>query len=546
MKIWSRVMAAWAWLALLGGLGLCLAWPAWADPPGRVGRVADVQGAAWLHDADDGQWRELVPNQPLTGGDRLRTDAGARVVLHVGSATLRVGGGSEVEWLRLDDEALRLALVAGRLGVRLRSDEVAQAFEVVLPQARLLPLRAGHYRVDRVGDASTAEALAGDLLVDAPDLRRRVDAGQRVVVFRRLGPAPATVVEAIDAPADDFGRWLLAQEAAEPPAPAIAQTVSPEMTGWQDLDRHGRWDRHPEYGPVWMPLAVAPGWAPYRVGRWVWVRPWGWTWVDAAPWGFAPFHYGRWLWWGGRWAWWPGTYAPRPVYSPALVGWIAPPGVSVSIGVGPWIGWVPLAPRDVYRPWYPVSPRHPYPRPLPGGAPGPYAHLDVPGGVTAVSPDVLTGRRPIGTGDLRPLDPRELRRVAALPVGGAPPAWPAAQSTGAAPAARERVPWRPPDPAVGAPVPADPLPPRAGIPGTLPPSMPPPPTRRGEAGTMPVPPPGIVMGPSGTMGPSGPMGPGARMGPGAAPVPPRDPVPSRERVPSRPSPDDPRSRQSAL
>ena len=23
--------------------------------------------------------------------------------------------------------------------------------------------------------------------------------------------------------------------------------------------------------------------------------PWGWTWVDDAPWGFAPFHYGRWV-----------------------------------------------------------------------------------------------------------------------------------------------------------------------------------------------------------------------------------------------------------
>jgi hypothetical protein len=25
------------------------------------------------------------------------------------------------------------------------------------------------------------------------------------------------------------------------------------------------------------------------------MSPWGWTWVDNAPWGFAPFHYGRWV-----------------------------------------------------------------------------------------------------------------------------------------------------------------------------------------------------------------------------------------------------------
>ena len=93
--------------------------------------------------------------------------------------------------------------------------------------------------------------------------------------------------------------------------------------------------------------------------RWVWVRPWGWTWVDEAPWGFAPFHYGRWVHWGGRWGWWPGAYVARPVFAPALVAWVGSSnwGVSVNVG-GPAIGWVPLAPREVYVPWYRTTPRY--------------------------------------------------------------------------------------------------------------------------------------------------------------------------------------------
>ncbi len=51
-------------------------------------------------------------------------------------------------------------------------------------------------------------------------------------------------------------------------------------------------------------------------------RPWGWTWVDDAPWGFAPYHYGRWASFGGRWGWIPGPYGVTPVYAPALVAWI--------------------------------------------------------------------------------------------------------------------------------------------------------------------------------------------------------------------------------
>ena len=67
-----------------------------------------------------------------------------------------------------------------------------------------------------------------------------------------------------------------------------------------------------------LPLAVRADWAPYRHGRWAWVRPWGWTWIDAAPWGFAPFHYGSWVRYGGHWAWSPGPRGPRVRYAPAL------------------------------------------------------------------------------------------------------------------------------------------------------------------------------------------------------------------------------------
>ena len=76
-------------------------------------------------------------------------------------------------------------------------------------------------------------------------------------------------------------------------------------------------------------------WAPYRYGRWVWVAPWGWTWIDDAPWGFAPFHYGRWA--QSRMiagAGCRGQRHVRAVYAPALVGWIGTPDFSVSVKVG--------------------------------------------------------------------------------------------------------------------------------------------------------------------------------------------------------------------
>jgi hypothetical protein len=135
-----------------------------------------------------------------------------------------------------------------------------------------------------------------------------------------------------------------------------ARYVAPGVVGAPDLDGYGTWRTYPDYGPVWVPTVVAPGWAPYRFGHWVWVAPWGWTWVDDAPWGYAPFHYGRWAFIGGSWGWCPGPIYARPVYAPALVAWVGGPGFGVSFGIGGGVGWFPLGFGEPFVPWYHAGP----------------------------------------------------------------------------------------------------------------------------------------------------------------------------------------------
>src|SRR5262249_39049506 len=152
-----------------------------------------------------------------------------------------------------------------------------------------------------------------------------VGAGRTAELWKENGTTHYSWDEPVN---DEFADWSAranreddrspsAQYAQQSPQPQ--QYVSPEMTGYEDLDRNGSWVTSPDYGPLWTPTTVVAGWAPYRYGHWAWIRPWGWTWVDDAPWGFAPFHYGRWVVVGGRWCWAPGRYVSRPVYAPALV-----------------------------------------------------------------------------------------------------------------------------------------------------------------------------------------------------------------------------------
>jgi hypothetical protein len=184
-----------------------------------------------------------------------------------------------------------------------------------------------------------------------------VQAGQQAIV----NGSDQITYRLVSAPqADGWDQWNSSRDLREDQS-ISARYVSREMDGYEDLDQYGGWSNQPGYGQVWMPASVSAGWAPYHDGHWAWISPWGWTWVDDAPWGFAPYHYGRWASFGGRWGWIPGPYGVTPLYAPALVGWIGGGrggsgfSLSFSFGNAAAVGWFPLGPREPYFPSYNVS-----------------------------------------------------------------------------------------------------------------------------------------------------------------------------------------------
>lgn len=343
-------------LALLLSLSLGCAW---ADPPGRVARVSELSGEAWLFDTESKEWLQLARNHTISEGDRLRTDPGARMALRIGSTSLWVDERSDIEFSQLDDERVELRVDQGSLALRLRHAESAAETRLRTREGRFIFEREGFYRVDQLDRGSRALNWQGRMRFESREGDAQpvwLGANEQVEFWWANGPRAERQRFDVDA----FTDWALAQGRTDGEALSY-RYVSPEMTGAEDLDRYGRWENAADYGPVWIPVQVAPDWAPYRDGRWVWSRRWGWTWVDDAPWGFAPFHYGRWVHYRARWCWVPGRYVARPVYAPALVAWVGGGSVTVGIGIGsrddyPRYGWFPLAPREVYRPSYHHSP----------------------------------------------------------------------------------------------------------------------------------------------------------------------------------------------
>jgi hypothetical protein len=326
------------------------------DPPGRVGRLAFVEGTVSFHDDEDNGWTKAVVNTPLTTGDALWTEPNSRSEVSLAGTRIRMDGSTELDMSQIDDNQVRLQLAQGRVDVKTTTQmDGTQPYEIATPRGTITLQQQGDYYVEAGSqqDPTRLGVRAGAAQIQGLN-------GQTLAV------RPGEVGEVYG----DGTSMQLKTVRAAPPAPAASWAVrdkqvvydqQPEylpvgMTGYEDLNGYGDWVNDGSYGQVWVPRSTPAGWAPYRTGHWSYVKPWGWTWIDEQPWGFAPYHYGRWANSNNRWVWVPPQREQRPVYAPALVAFVGGLELAAQLGnqgrnSGP-VGWFPLGPREAYVPPY--------------------------------------------------------------------------------------------------------------------------------------------------------------------------------------------------
>lgn len=326
------------------------------DPPSRVGRIARLVGTVSFHAAGATDWEPAGLNLPVTSGSGIWTEPGASADVEVGDGRIVLDGGTQLEVPTLDDQTLVADENQGSLYMRVRSMAQGETITLRTPRGTVTIERPGGYVVS-AGDSATptqvtvvegAAQFAGPGVTQELGPHRTLSVTGADTFVGSVGP------EQMPAFALAVSRPLPVPIGPSAPPPAVAQ-----MTGGDALYDTGTWDQSPEYGHVWYP-PVSVGWVPYREGHWAFIAPWGWTWVDDAPWGFAPFHYGRWVQVGPRWGWIPVlpgvAIGYRPVYAPALVAFVGfGAGVAIGMSLRNPVGWVPLGPREEYRPPYRVS-----------------------------------------------------------------------------------------------------------------------------------------------------------------------------------------------
>lgn len=346
------------WRALLSGaLLVVFCGMAVAEPPSRAARLAYINGTVSFSPAGDNDWLRAVANRPLTNGDRLWVDARSRAEVQIGGAALQLGASTSVTLLDLSDRMAQVQLSQGSVRVRVRALRPGDRIEIATPNLALTLRQTGEYRIDVDASGNTTSVMVRSGRADVFGHGASYAIGPRQS-HRFYGTGLEREQTLAARPDDDLDRWSRERDRRVDNSVA-ARHVSLEVVGYEDLDANGSWHNDRSYGYVWTPTRVAAGWTPYRDGHWSWIHPWGWTWVDDAPWGYAVSHYGRWAHFGNAWSWVPGPRRERAVYAPALVVFIGGKNFQASASMGSSVadavGWLPLAPREVYQPSYAVS-----------------------------------------------------------------------------------------------------------------------------------------------------------------------------------------------
>lgn len=262
--------------------------------PARVGRISVAETGAGIQPAG-GDWSDAVVNEPVAEGGAARSGAQGRVEIRMSGVTVALAPETTLAILRLDDREVQLGLKTGHIDLSV-DPRNATKVKIDLAQTSIRADDPGRYGID------ADNGLVGRL--------------------------------------------------AAPGSTAIADQVPATLPGAAALADYGDWERS-DLGWTWFPKSLPASWAPFRDGSWHYLKPWGWVWADAAPWGFAPSHYGRWARIGDRWGWVPTSDDGTSRFVPASVAFLGTPAIGLSYagGSGPAIAWFPLAPGEAY--WRP-------------------------------------------------------------------------------------------------------------------------------------------------------------------------------------------------
>ncbi len=298
--------------------------------------ISMIEGDVQVRTEDTGEWVPASINMPLVDGDRIWVPEGGRTELALRDGTfLRLDENSALEILTVERDSFQFYLTEGRSYTDFRGLR-GSLLQIDTPVSSIRVYDRSNFSIEATQDGYTdISVYRGVVYAENRDGRTTVDGGNTL----SLGEGTYAELSPLGPP-DEWERWNQERDRRFAERRPPSRYLPDELQAYSgDFEENGRWVQVREYGYVWTPTVfVSVGWAPYRVGRWVWMGG-DYVWVSYEPWGWAPYHYGRWAFISTiGWCWVPPVRG-AVYWGPGFVGWVRTPT---------YVSWVPLAPREIY------------------------------------------------------------------------------------------------------------------------------------------------------------------------------------------------------
>src|SRR5579871_5633118 len=306
--------------------------------PVRMAHFSYASGNIQWRATDGVQWSPASINLPIPEGARIRVGHNGRADIQFDDGSeLRLGNGALVTLKLLYSDAqgefTQITMTDGLATLHTQRDVSVYQVDTPLVSVKTSGTSQVRFGVDTGGEVAVQR---GSATVEGARGKTTLKEGDYLDLAN--GDSPYTPHGLPTA--DSWDRWNSDRNRQIDGKSETERHVPPNVgIAAGNLDPYGTWREDPKNGWVWVPRETSPDWRPYHDGHWVWVEPYGWTWVGDEPWGWAPYHYGTWVDEPYGWTWCPG---------PAYQYW-SPAVVDFSV-YGGNICWAPLCPWEVHYP----------------------------------------------------------------------------------------------------------------------------------------------------------------------------------------------------
>jgi len=323
-----------------------------ADAPAVVvGRVYHIEGDLLRYVPEENDWVAVVKDAPFGTEDTLFSGSRGRGELIAPNGTwIRIGNSTQFQVIALDTDLSEMDVASGVARFYNKSSDTV--IKVTSPFGYVLADPGTVFDFYVGENSAEAVAIKGKVsfVHSATDARYDVAAGSPAIL------ADQAQVSSGEGGVDpDWDRWNSRRESFWAAKARVrgrsAEYLPPNLRDEAyALEENGRWENVSYEGEprrFWRPTTVAVGWSPFTVGRWTdWYGDQ--CWIPAEPFGYVTHHYGNWVYVRNSWYWAPPVVSVRVGLPLLNIGFFWYPGRVSWIHEGTYVGWVPLAPREMY------------------------------------------------------------------------------------------------------------------------------------------------------------------------------------------------------